>query len=113
MNNCNYNCPPNYSITPTPPIPCSCCPAGYTYNKPTPKYPKGFCINGKTIIDTIPCNACAEIFGTDCILYNGTALKCLGVQPGMSINEVLAIIEKKCELLMNAVNRPLQVTINQ
>ena len=109
MSNCKTcNCPPNYTFQPAPLKPCNCCPVGYSYNAPTPNYPDGYCSDGKNITITIPCNTCVEVLFTDCLVYNGDRLKCLGIQAGMNMNTILTILEKNCQLLMNVVNVPVQ-----
>ena len=116
MNNCNNcNCPPDYTFQPAPLKPCLCCPVGYIYNAPTPNYPDGYCSDGKYITITIPCNTCAEVLFTDCAMYNGDPLKCLGIYPGMNLNTVLEIMEKYCELLSAITNKEaaIQLQIQQ
>ena len=54
---------------------------------------------------TIPCNTCTEVLFTDCAMYNGDPLKCLGIQAGMNMNTILAILEKYCELLSAITNK--------
>ncbi len=110
MNNCNNcNCPPDYTFQPAPVQQCKCCPVGYIYNAPTPNYPDGYCSDGKNITITIPCNTCVEVLFTDCVVYNGDRLKCLGIQAGMNMNTILTILEKNCQLLMAVVNAPAHV----
>ena len=113
MNNCKTcNCPPDYTFQPAPQTPCNCCPPRYIYSPSTANYPNGYCSYGNIIIATMPCNSCAETLFTECVIYNGNDLKCLGIQAGMNLNTVLDIIEKKCELLMDVVNRPVPAQVN-
>lgn len=35
---------------------------------------------------------CEEAYNSDCVIYNGDTLNCLGITPGMSVTEIIQII---------------------
>jgi len=92
------NCPPQYPIVQFP-VPCTCCPNGYTYGI-TPNYPNGICtdLSGRTTAPT-PCVPCESDISTDCVTYQCTAVKatdcspCSNVAPG---DNMTTIINKIC-----------------
>ncbi len=94
-NNCSSNlpcnCPPDYSVLPQP-VPCKCCPSGYSYQGPTANYPSGYC---QTIVapylqtPTIPCNTCIDSVPISCV-YNDGTVNCLGSKSGDPLSTVLA-----------------------
>ncbi len=88
-NQCNQGqpccCPPDYSILPQP-VPCGCCPDGYTFFAPTPNWPSGYCKKGDSaIVPPIPCNNCAETISADCVIL--PAIPCLGLAAGLTLTQ--------------------------
>ncbi len=82
-------CPPNYSILPEP-VPCGCCPGGYTFTGPTPNWPNGYCSNGTSQVAPIPCNQCAETLSADCIIL--PAIPCYGIAAGMTLTNFIVFM---------------------
>lgn len=58
-------------------LPC-CCPTEPTTTTTTTQ-----CLNGEP---------CEEAYSSDCVVYNGDVLNCLGITPGMSVTEIIQII---------------------
>jgi len=111
------NCPPQFPVV-TLPVPCGCCPSGYTYTGITPNYPNGSCtqlIAPFAITPSIPCVNCDNSTTTDCVTYNCTSpLKeasnicapCVNVAPG---DNLTTIIQKICPTNPAVILQMLQV----
>lgn len=78
-------CPPDYSIMPQP-VPCGCCPSGYTFSGPTLNWPNGLCTDPtRKQTSSIPCNNCAETLSGDCVIL--PAIPCLGLAAGLTLTQ--------------------------
>lgn len=78
-NNCNSQlpcgCSPSFTIVPAP-VPCTCCPQGYTFTGATPNFPNGICttlVAPFTTTATIPCVSCEDTIPTDCVVFQCTS----------------------------------------
>lgn len=85
-------CPPNYDIMPQP-VPCDCCPTGYTFTTTNAKYPDGICqadspnfVPFGMFTAAVDCNPCAETVSSDCVRL--PVVDCLGF-PGGTLTDFL------------------------
>lgn len=97
-------CPPVYTLN-VQPLPCKCCPSGYTYSAATSTaFPTGVCISNNPLSPTqvpltpIPCIACEDMTSTDCVNYPGTIpITCATTVYGINPNDTLTtILSKMC-----------------
>jgi hypothetical protein len=85
-------CPPDYSILPQP-VPCGCCPTGYTFFGPTPNWPSGYCQSNNAAGSQVPpvsCNDCPETMSADCVIL--PAVPCLGLPAGLTVSQFAAFL---------------------
>jgi len=103
-NNCTSgipcNCPPDYGVVPVP-VPCHCCPSGYTYTGTSQSFPSGYCTSttSAATIAAIQCNTCVDSISTDCVVYQcinpqlaAGCRPCANVAPGDSMTTILGKI---------------------
>lgn len=74
-------CPPDYSILPQQ-VPCTCCPAGYTYNQSTKLCTD---LTGSRVVSPVPCNTCPDSISSDCVII--PPVECLGLPVATTLTQ--------------------------
>lgn len=114
----NCQCPPDYSVMPLP-VPCNCCPPGFTYNNSSSstsaRYPNGYCTGQGKTIDPIQCVSCEQAISTDCVTYTQLESVCQpsGIQKGDSLTVILAKIcitnKPNIKALLSAIGNDIEL----
>lgn len=78
-------CPPDYTILPQP-VPCKCCPSGYTFYTDA-VFPNGICKGPGGSIPPIPCTPCVTTTSSDCVIL--PEITCFGIAAGTTLTSFL------------------------